>query len=168
MTNRKIILYTPWMEQGLSYDAKAIYDIAKKNNIDTYISYRTKRKIKWDCKFIPENELNNFINKNDLLFCFEVFPIKQIENLAILSSNLYLMINFEYYNIELMKLYKLFKTIFIKSKTAYQECLKDGLNNTQYLQWILSDFNIKKERLIDDNDKIKVLFNGGTGGYLDR
>ena len=47
MNNRKIILYTPWMEQGLSYDAKAVYDIAIKNNLEVYISYRTKRKIKW-------------------------------------------------------------------------------------------------------------------------
>ena len=156
------------MEQGLSYDAKAIYDIAKKNGIDAYISYRTKRKIKWDCKFIPEYELTDFMNEHDLLFCFEVFPAKQIEDISKFNTNLYLMINFEYYDIELIPFYKLFKSIFIKSKTAYEECKRDGLNNIIYLQWILSDFNINKERLINETDKVKVLFNGGTGGYLDR
>ena len=166
--SRKIVLYTPWMEQGLSYDAKAIYDIAAKNGFDIYISYRTKRKIKWDCKFISENKLVEFLNKDDLLFCFEVFPQKQIEHLAKSLSKLYLMVNFEYYDIRLIQFYKLFKTIFVKSQFAYKECQKDGLNNIKYLQWILSDFIVNEERLLNDNEKIKVLFNGGTGGYLDR
>lgn len=156
------------MEQGLSYDAKAIYDIAHKNKFDIYISYRTKRKIKWDCNFISEKELTSFINNNDLLFFFEVFPKKQIEAISKFNSNIYLMINFEYYDISLIPFYKLFKSIFVKSKEAYNECKKDGLNNIQYLQWILSDFKIYKENLIKNSKKIKVLFNGGTGGYLDR
>ena len=67
MNNRKIILYTPWMELGLSYDAKAVYDIAIKNNLEVYISYRTKRKIKWDCNFIPVNKISEFINENDMI-----------------------------------------------------------------------------------------------------
>ena len=112
------------MEQGLSYDAKAIYDIAAKNGFDIYISYRTKRKIKWDCKFISENKLVEFLNKDDLLFCFEVFPQKQIEHLAKSLSKLYLMVNFEYYDIRLIQFYKLFKTIFVKSQFAYKECQK--------------------------------------------
>jgi len=168
MKNRKIILYTPWMEQGLSYDAKAIYDIAKRNGFDIYISYRTKRKIKWDCNFIPEDQLADFMNENDLLFCFEVFPKKQLENILKSNQNLYLMINFEYYDIELIPFYKLFKTIFIKSKQAYEECKKDDLKNIVYLQWILSDFEINQEIPLKEDQKVKVLFNGGTGGYLDR
>ena len=156
------------MEQGLSYDAKAIYDIANKNGFDVYISYRTKRKIKWDCKFIPENKLTKFLNQDDLLFCFEVLPQKQIQQIAKSNSNLYLMINFEYYDTRLIEFYKLFKTIFVKSQFAYKECQEDGLNNIKYLQWILSDFTLSKERLLDNSKKIKVLFNGGTGGHLDR
>ena len=84
------------MEQGLSYDAKAVYDIAIKNNLEVYISYRTKRKIKWDCNFIPVNKISEFINENDIIFCFEVFPEKQIDIISKFNSNLYLMINFEY------------------------------------------------------------------------
>ena len=84
------------MEQGLSYDAKAVYDIALKNGFDVYISYRTKRKIKWECNFIPENKLDTFLNEDDLLFCFEVFPQKHLVNITKLTAKLYLMINFEY------------------------------------------------------------------------
>ena len=168
MSTRKIILYTPWMDQGLSYDAKAVFDIANNFEFDIYISYRTKRKVKWDCKFVPEKELVTFLNNNDLLFCFEVFPKKQIEAVSKLDIKIFLMINFEYYNIKFIRYYKLFNFIFLKSKEAYNICKDDGLDNIDYIQWILSDFEVCQPSFIDKSKKIKVLFNGGTGGYLDR
>ena len=42
--NRKIFLYTPWCEQGLSYDAKAIEKIALENSLEPIITYQKKRK----------------------------------------------------------------------------------------------------------------------------
>ena len=50
---KNIYLYTPWCEQGLSYDAKVIEEISLKNKIKPFITYKNKRKIQWDCEFIP-------------------------------------------------------------------------------------------------------------------
>ena len=61
---RNIFLYTPWCEQGLSYDAKIIEEICLKNNIKPYITYRNKRKIKWDCDFIPIRKIHNIIKSS--------------------------------------------------------------------------------------------------------
>ena len=41
----RIFLYTPWCEQGLSYDAKAIEKIAIENNLEPIITFNKKRKI---------------------------------------------------------------------------------------------------------------------------
>ena len=54
--NRYLYLYTPWREQGLSYDAKVIENIALKNGFNPLITYRTKRKIERECDFIPINQ----------------------------------------------------------------------------------------------------------------
>jgi len=78
------------------------------------------------------------------------------------------MVNYEYYESKKINLYNIFKTIYVKSKIAYKGCLNDGLKNIKYLQWILSDFSISNIRLLQQNEKVRVLFNGGTGGYLDR
>ncbi len=156
------------MDQGLSYDAKCIYDLAKEKGIDVYISYRTKRKIKWDCKFIQVKDIANQISCDDIIFCFEVFPEKELLNISSKTSNIYLMINYEYYESKKIRLYSFFKTIYVKSRVAYKGCLDDGLKNIKYLQWILSDFSISDERLIQKDEKVRILFNGGTGGYLDR
>ena len=48
--NRYIYLYTPWREQGLSYDAKVIENIALECGLMPVITYRTKRKIEWNCE----------------------------------------------------------------------------------------------------------------------
>ena len=80
----------------------------------------------------------------------------------------YIMINYEYYNPELIDYYKLFKSIFVKSKMGHYGCTRDGLFNIKYLQWIISDFQVSKKRFINDTQKISVLFNGGTGGQFDR
>ncbi len=156
------------MDQGLSYDAKCIYDLAEKKHIDVYISYRTKRKIEWNCKFIQVKDIAKQISFDDIIFCFEVFPEKELSNISLKTSNIYLMINYEYYEPKKIKLYSLFKTIYVKSRVAYKGCLDDGLKNIKYLQWILSDFSISDERLIQQDERVRVLFNGGTGGYLDR
>ena len=71
--NRKIFLYTPWCEQGLSYDAKAIEKIALENSLEPIITYQKKRKIIWDCTFIPTNKLIDHIAEDDIFFCFERF-----------------------------------------------------------------------------------------------
>ena len=130
------------MDQGLSYDAKCIYDLAEERGIDIYISYRTKRKIEWDCKFIQVKDIAKHISSNDIVFCFEVFPEKELSNILSKTSNIFLMVNYEYYEPKKIESYSIFKTIYVKSKIAYKGCLNDGLKNIKYLQWILSDFSI--------------------------
>ena len=166
--NRKIILYTPWREQGLSYDAKAIYDFAIENGIQPFISYEKKRKVTWPCEFIPTRKISKHLNENDIFFCFEEFPLKHMNDIFEKTIKNYIMINYEYYNPELIDYYKLFKCVFVKSKTGSNGCKKDALHNIKYLQWIISDFDISEKKLINDTQKISVLFNGGTGGRFDR
>ena len=163
---KKIFLYTPWCEQGLSYDAKAIEKIALKNNLDVYITFDKKRKIKWPCNFVKTKNLTNEISKNDILFCFERIPQKYLNEISKITDYLYLMINYEYYDRDLLEYYKLFKTIFCKSKYAYKECKNDKLELVEYMPWILWEFPIANVKPIDG--KIKIIFNGGTGGYKDR
>ena len=162
----KIYLYTPWCEQGLSYDAKAIEKIAIDNKLQSIITFDKKRKIQWDCIFEKINNISTIINENDYFFCFERIPHKYINAIASKTKKLYLMINYEYYDKNFYNHYILFKQIFCKSKSAYKQCLKDGLPNLKYMPWILWNFPIAKPK---ENEKIiKVVFNGGTGGYKDR
>jgi len=44
---RHIYLYTPWREQGLSYDAKSIEQIASIQGIQPIITYHDPKKIDW-------------------------------------------------------------------------------------------------------------------------
>jgi len=163
---KKIFLYTPWCEQGLSYDAKAIEKIAIENNLDIYITFDKKRKIKWPCNFIKTKILQNEMSENDILFCFERIPQKYLNTISEITKNLYLMINYEYYDRDLLKYYNLFKTIFCKSQYAYEECKKDKLDFVKYMPWILWEFPVTNVKQLDE--KIKIIFNGGTGGYKDR
>ena len=165
---KKIYLYTAWCEQGLSYDAKVIEKIAKDLNIQVIITYHKKRKIVWDCEFTPIKDIRNIIQKNDIFFCFERFPRNYIQAISENCSNLYLMINYEYFEKSELKFYKLFQKIFCKSKIAYESCQSLGLKSLKYMQWILYDFPILSESKSITDDKIQVLFNGGTGGYKDR
>ena len=73
--NRYIYLYTPWREQGLSYDAKVIENIALECELIPIITYRTKRKIEWDCDYIPIKKVAKKIKPEDIFFSFEVFYI---------------------------------------------------------------------------------------------
>ena len=164
--SRRIFLYTPWCEQGLSYDAKAIEKIAIENSLEPIITYNKKRKIKWDCTFVPINKLINNITENDIFFCFERFPLKIIKQIKEKAKAIYLMINYEYYESDYIQYYELFDVIYCKSKNAIEGCAKDGLKNHFYMPWILWNHPIKEVRPVDK--KIKVLFNGGTGGYKDR
>jgi len=164
--NRKIFLYTPWNEQGLSYDAKAIEKIALENSLEPLITYPKKRKIIWDCTFMPMNKLLDNITKQDIFFCFERFPLKIIKEIKKRAKAIYLMINYEYYESDYKEYYELFDIIYCKSKVAIEGCFKDGLKNHFYMPWILWNHPIKDVKPL--NDKIKVLFNGGTGGYKDR
>jgi len=164
--NYNIYLYTPWCEQGLSYDAKAIEQIAIQNNIQPIISFEKKRKIIWPCKFEKTKNIKNLIKKNDIFFCFERIPLNYIKQISNETENIYLMINYEYYDRDLIPYYKLFKKVFCKSKYAYERCKNDGLDNIIYMPWILWNFPIA--RVTNLNKKIKIIFNGGTGGYKDR
>ena len=163
---RKIYLYTPWCEQGLSYDAKAIEKIALENKLEPIITFDKKRKIQWDCIFEKINRVPLIINENDYFFCFERIPHKYIQTISNRTKNIYLMINYEYYDKEFYNDYILFKKIFCKSKYAYKKCIEDGLTNAKYMPWILWNFPISN--LKENEDIIKVVFNGGTGGYKDR
>jgi len=163
---RNIYLYTPWCEQGLSYDARVIEKICLDNNIKPLITYRNKRKIKWECEFISIRKIHKIINSDDIFFCFERFPKKYIKKILTQTNNSYLMLNYEYYLTEENNYHQLFKKVFCKSKIALYGCKKDGLQNLIYLPWILWDFPILKPKKC--NKKINVLFNGGTGGLRDR
>ena len=135
--SKKIYLYTPWCEQGLSYDAKVIEEIAIKNNYNPIITFDKKRKIKWPCKFVKTNKISSIINKEDVFFCFERIPHKYIKNISNFTQNIYLMINYEYYEKNLYEEYKLFKTVFCKSKEAHSNCINDGIKKALYMPWIL-------------------------------
>ena len=165
---RNIYLFTPWREQGLSYDAKVIEQIAKDINIHVIITYYKKRKVVWDCEFTPINNIRNNIQKDDILFCFERFPENHLQSISEKCSNLYLMINYEYFEKSNLKYYKLFRKIFCKSMVAYKGCQSFGLKNIKYKPWILYDFPILSNAQNFVGDKVQVLFNGGTGGFKDR
>ena len=162
----RLFLYTPWCEQGLSYDAKAIEKIAIENDIEPIVTFNKKRKIQWDCTFVPEKKLLNQINEEDILFCFERFPQSIINDLKNKCKAMYLMINYEYYDSSYINYYKQFDRLYCKSKIAIDGCKRDGLKNYYYMPWILWNHPIKKVNQI--GEKVKVLFNGGTGGYKDR
>ena len=162
----RLFLYTPWCEQGLSYDAKAIEKIAIENDIEPIVTFNKKRKIQWDCTFVPEKKLLNQINEEDILFCFERFPQSIINDLKNKCKAMYLMINYEYYDSSYINFYKQFDRLYCKSKIAIDGCKRDGLKNYYYMPWILWNHPIKKVNQI--GEKVKVLFNGGTGGYKDR
>ena len=163
---KNIYLYTPWCEQGLSYDAKVIEEICSNNNIRPFITYRTKRKIQWACDFIPLRKIHTLINKDDIFFCFERFPNKYLSRILEKTEHSYLMLNYEYYTSDDNDYHMLFNKIFCKSKIAFEGCKEDGLNNLKYLPWILWNFPIAQPSPLGEN--IKVIFNGGTGGFQDR
>lgn len=162
----RIFLYTPWCEQGLSYDAKAIEKIAIENNLEPIITFNKKRKIQWDCTFVPEKKLLEQITEKDILFCFERFPNKILHNVKSKCKAMFLMINYEYYDSSYIDYYKQFDKLYCKSKIAIEGCKNDGLNNYYYMPWILWNHPINEITPI--GKKVKVLFNGGTGGYKDR
>ena len=122
---RNIYLYTPWCEQGLSYDARVIEKICLDNNIKPLITYRNKRKIKWECEFISIRKIHKIINSDDIFFCFERFPKKYIKKILTQTNNSYLMLNYEYYLTEENNYHQLFKKVFCKSKIALYGCKKD-------------------------------------------
>ncbi|MBC8300206.1 MAG: glycosyltransferase [Candidatus Cloacimonetes bacterium] len=163
---RNIFLYTPWCEQGLSYDAKVIEKICLNNNITPFITYRNKRKINWDCNFISIRKIHKIISTNDIFFCFERFPKRHLKKILNKINHSYLMINYEYYLSEENSYHKLFTKIFCKSKIAFHGCKNDGLQNLIYLPWILWNFPILQPNKC--NKIVNVLFNGGTGGLNDR
>ena len=166
--NRYIYLYTPWREQGLSYDAKVIEKIALQYGLQSIITYRSKRKIEWDCDYIPIKKVAKVLTSKDVFFSFEVFPDKYLKDIATKTHELFHMVNYEYYDNKLLPLYQLFKQIFCKSLIGYHGCKKDGLNNIIYMPWILYNFPVYNYKPLSSNNIIKVLFNGGSGGYQER
>ena len=142
---KNIFLFTPWCEQGLSYDAKVIEEISLKNKIKPFITYKNKRKIQWDCEFIPIKKIHKIINSNDIFFCFERFPNRYLKRILEKTNNSYLMLNYEYYSSKENYYHNLFSKIFCKSKIALDGCTKDGLNNLTYFPWILWNFPIAKK-----------------------
>ena len=111
---KNIYLYTPWCEQGLSYDAKVIEEICSNNNIRPFITYRTKRKIQWACDFIPLRKIHTLINKDDIFFCFERFPNKYLSRILEKTEHSYLMLNYEYYTSDDNDYHMLFNKIFFR------------------------------------------------------
>ena len=166
--NRYIYLYTPWREQGLSYDAKVIENIALECGLISIITYRTKRKIEWDCDYIPIKKVAKKINPQDIFFSFEVFPNKYVNEISLRTNQLFHMVNYEYYDKDLLSYHKLYQGIFCKSLIGFQGCKKDGLNNAVYMPWILHDFPLYDYTPLSSSNIIKIIFNGGTGGYKER
>jgi len=165
---KRVFLYTPWQEQGLSYDAKVIEQLYKQKSYETHITYRTKKKVKWECSFHPIKTIHNIINPEDVFFSFEVFPNRYLPKIAAVTKNLFHMVNYEFYEPDLQEQFKLYKNIFCKSKIALDGLRADGLSNVSYQPWILYDFPIGEYRPIADTGLLKILFNGATGGYKER
>ena len=166
--NRYIYLYTPWREQGLSYDAKVIENIALKCGLIPIITYRTKRKIEWDCDYVPIKKVAEKINSEDIFFSFEVFPNKYLSEISKRTSKLFHMVNYEYYDKKLLSYHQMYKEIFCKSLIGLQGCNMDGLNNIVYMPWILHNFPLYDYIPPSSTNVIKVIFNGGSGGYRER
>ena len=70
---------------------------------------------------------------------------------------MYLMINYEYYETNLYNYYKLFNAIFCKSRSAFDSCLNDNLDNAIYMPWILWEFPIAKPILKFDDKTLMGL-----------
>ena len=166
--NKYIYLYTPWRDQGLSYDAKVIENIALNNGYISIITYRTKRKIEWECDFIPINEVADKISSFDIFFSFEVFPDKYLYKISKRTNQLFHMVNYEYYDKVLLPYHQMFKSIFCKSLIGFEGCKNDGLNNAVHMPWILHDFPLYDYTQLSSSNIIQVIFNGGTGGYRER
>ena len=165
--NRYIYLYTPWREQGLSYDAKVIENIALDCGLKPIVTYRTKRKIEWDCDYVPIKKVAEKINPGDIFFSFEVFPDKYLNEISKRTPKLFHMVNYEYYDKEHFPYHQKYKYIFCKSLIGLQGCKKDGLNNIVYMPWILHNFPLY-EYIPPSSNNVKVIFNGGSGGYKER
>ncbi len=165
--SKRVFLYTPWQEQGLSYDAKVIEQIFLDHGYQPIITYRTRKKVKWDCEFMPINSVHNNINPEDVFFSFEVFPVKHIENIKAVTDHLFHMVNYEFYEPDLNAYLNQYQKVFCKSKIALDGLKGDGLINIVYQPWILHEFPISDFRPAS-HEVIKVLFNGGTGGYKER
>jgi len=164
----KVYLYTPWQEQGLSYDARVMEKLFIMHGFESIITYRTKKKVKWDCEFVPIKEVPNIIEKGDVFFSFEVFPEKVIASILDKTDLVYHMVNYEYYEKDTSEHLQAFKYVFCKSNAAFEGLQSDGLNNLIYQPWILFDFPLSQYRPLSDADRIKAVFNGGTGGYKER
>ena len=61
----KVYLYTPWQEQGLSYDAKVIEKLFVMHGYEPIITYRNKKKVQWECTFLPIKEVPDHIQDGD-------------------------------------------------------------------------------------------------------
>ena len=166
--NKYIYLYTPWREQGLSYDAKVIEQIALQYGFQSIITYRTKRKIEWNCDYIPIKKVAKKITSKDIFFSFEVLPKNNLHDISLKTQKLFHMVNYEFYDKNLFPLHQLYKQIFCKSLIGYDGCKNDGLNNIVYMPWILYNFPVYDFKPFSSNKIIKVLFNGGSGGYRER
>jgi len=164
---KRIFLYTPWQEQGLSYDAKVIENLFLANGYEIIITYRTRKKIQWECEFQPISAVPKIIQPDDIFFSFEVFPVKYLPKIKGITDNIFHMVNYEFYEPDLNPLLTLCKTIFCKSRIAYEGLLSDGLNQVSYQPWILHEFPISSYRP-HAAGTLNVLFNGGTGGYKER
>ena len=55
--------------------------IAIQNNLNIFITFDKKRKIKWECTFEKIKNVPKVINKNDIFFCFERNPHKYIKEI---------------------------------------------------------------------------------------
>ena len=96
--NKYIYLYTPWREQGLSYDAKVIEHIALQHGFQSIITYRTKRKIEWNCDYIPIKKVAKEITSKDIFFSFEVLPKNNLHDISLKTQKLFHMVNYEFYD----------------------------------------------------------------------
>lgn len=91
-----------------------------------------------------------------------------MEHIFTRTDQLYHMVNYEYYEPDMFPWLARYKSVLCKSLIALHDLERAGLTNLVYRPWILYEFPLSGFRNISDDGPLRVVFNGGTGGYRER